>query len=130
MENDSDSFTYIDTESDGVSAQRLVIKSLKMYGFSPFNCPTVLPLKIVCIFNSDGRRTRTRTRSEAETLSSSNLMNALDGKDLVFVYVCYFFIATLYSSFCIYRLFVRVFRLYGGNVFVQDLGIDFTRNCI
>ena len=112
MENDSDSFTYIDTESDGVSAQRLVIKSLKMYGFSPFNCPTVLPLKIVCIFNSDGRRTRTRTRSEAETLSSSNLMNALDGKDLVFVYVCYFFIATLYSSFCIYHLFVRVFRLY------------------
>ncbi|CAB3993710.1 1-phosphatidylinositol 3-phosphate 5-kinase-like [Paramuricea clavata] len=48
MEEDSESFTCVDAEADGVS----------------------LP--------SDGARSRTRTRSEAETMSSSSLMNTLD----------------------------------------------------
>ena len=33
MENDCDSFTYIDTETDGSFVQRFVIKNMEIYGF-------------------------------------------------------------------------------------------------
>ena len=40
----------------------------------------------VFFFRSDGRKSRTRTRSEAETLSSSNLMNTLNGSNFLVLY--------------------------------------------